>query len=228
MKDLKKIVRENLEKKYQLNQSFGKIALYENEDKQFIETVDLCGRLIDEGYNEEQLEQVLNEQEWLQWLFGGNKANPQDVKTQSGLIGLEKKGMWSQFKEYMVRKLLEAVGLEGALKDAAAAAIVEMSVMDLISVFRSREGCVAHSGPVVSALLEGMITYMISNNVREGSTVGNFLRNNLRNTFFEYFKQEGFDKKLGTMICNFAYKSKNNITQSIPQKLIPAAAMKQT
>lgn len=229
MKDIKKIVSENLNKKYQMNESFEKISLIENEDVKFLETIELFGRLIDEGYNEDQLKETINEQtNWLQKLFGANQSNPEDVKTQSNLMGLEKKGMWSQFKEYAVRKLLNVIGLEGPLADAAAAALVEMSLMDLISLFRSREGCTTHSGPVVTAVLEAIVTYMVSKNVREGSWAGDFLRNNLRNTFFEYIKQEGYDKKLGNFICNFVYKNVGSFTNKLSPSLVPTTPPKQT
>ena len=54
MKDIKKIVNENLSKKYSINESFERIFLNENEEDKFGLTIQYFGELIDEGYTNEQ------------------------------------------------------------------------------------------------------------------------------------------------------------------------------
>lgn len=227
MKDIKKIVKETLKTKYHLNESFDRISLIESEDHRFYETINLFGQMIDEGYDENRLKSTLEEQiGWLDKLFGvgGVQANPADVQSRDKIVDTTKKGMWSQFKEYLIRRLLNMIGLEGPLADAAAVVLVEMNVLDLIAIFRSRQGCMTHSAPVVRGIMEAIVAYIVSKNVREGSWMGDFLRNNLRNTFFEYMKSEGYDKSIGNAICNFAYKAKDEAIKRSGMKLSPVPA----
>jgi hypothetical protein len=189
MKNIKQVVRENLNKKIQINESFERIFLQEDEEKRFGMTIDYLGGLIDEGY-----------------------SNAEDQKTHDSLGGTAMKGGWSQFKEWMIGKFLNLIGFEGPLANAVATAFSEMSVMDLISVFRSKEGCMQNSGPVAKALIEAITRYIVESNTEKDSIAYNFLRNSL----FEYFHSEGYDQKVGNFLCNAAYKAKGAVTSQMP------------
>lgn len=216
MKDIKQVVRENLNKKIQINESFERIFLQEDEEKRFGLTIDYLGGLIDEGYSNDDIENVIEEQlGWLRNLFGGSSSNAEDQKTHDSLGGTAMKGGWSQFKEWMIGKFLNLIGFEGPLANAVATAFSEMSVMDLISVFRSREGCMQNSGPVAKALIESITRYIIESNTQKDSVAYNFLRNSL----FEYFHSEGYDQKVGNFLCNAAYKAKGAVTSQLPSGL---------
>lgn len=225
MKNIDRILKENLQRKYQMNESFEKISLMEDENERFGSTIDYFGKLIDEGYDNDSLETVVNEQfGWLQKLFGGNTANPADVSTQSNIISKAGSGGWSQFKEFLVKKLLGYIGFEGPLASAFATAFTEMSVMDLIATFRSREGCLAHGPDVADAVSEALVTYMIQSNTKQDSIAYNFLRN----TIWEYIHASQFGEQLSKMICNSAYNMKGKITQKMGNKKTPVAPQKIT
>jgi len=218
MKNIDKILKENLKRKYQMNESFERISLIEDENERFGSTIDYFGKLIDEGYSNNEIESVVNEQiEWLKKLFGGNKVNPADATSSSTLFSNAGQGGFSQFKEYLVSKLLGYIGFEGPLANALATAFTEMSIMDIISVFRSRQGCVAHGPDVADAVSEALVRYIIETNTKENSIAYNFLRN----TIFVYIKSSNFGETLAKMICDATYGMKGKIQQKLAQNTSP-------
>jgi hypothetical protein len=207
MGNLKKIVKENLDRKYQMNESFEKIFLNENHDDQFNHTIEYLGKLIDEGYDNDKLEMVINEQfDWLKKLFT-NDNNKKETSLKDKVLSSATSGGFSQFKEFLIKKFLSFVGFEGPLASAVATVLSEMTVSDLVSVFRGKESCMLHSETVAKAITESLVTYIIQTNTKEDSLIYNFLRNSL----FEYLTNEGYMNKMGQFICGLAYKSNNKI-----------------
>jgi hypothetical protein len=214
MKDIKKIVRENLSKKHSINESFERIFLNENDEDKFGLTIQYLGKLIDEGYDNEQIENVVNEQfDWLKKLFTPNKQNPQDASTRSGILDKVGGGAISQFKEYAITTLLNLIGFKGPLVSAMATAMSEMTLSDLIAVFRDKQSCSYHGSTVADALSESLVVYIISSSTEEDSMAANFLRN----TVFEYIKSSQFGEMLANAVCNVAYKTKSRIISNINQ-----------
>lgn len=209
--DINKIVKNTLRERYNINESFEKIFLNEDVDVQFDETIKYFGKLIDEGYDNEKIETVVDEQfDWLAKLF--NSETPtKDSSAQDKAIAAGKGGAISQFKEYLIKKFLSFIGFEGPLASAVATALSEMTVADLISVFRSRESCMTHSGVVAKAVVEALTTYIVQSNTKEDSVAYNFLRNSLS----EYLANEGYMDKLGQFICDFTYKNKGNVLSKL-------------
>lgn len=209
--DINKIVKNTLRERYNINESFEKIFLNEDVDIQFDETIKYFGKLIDEGYDNEKIETVVDEQfDWLAKLF--NSETPtKDSSAQDKAIAAGKGGAISQFKEYLIKKFLSFIGFEGPLASAVATALSEMTVADLISVFRSRESCMTHSGVVAKAVVEALTTYIVQSNTKEDSVAYNFLRNSLS----EYLANEGYMDKLGQFICDFTYKNKGNVLSKL-------------
>lgn len=212
MKDIKKIVSENLSKKYSVNESFERIFLNENGEDKFELTIQYLGKLIDEGYNNEQLENVIVEQfDWLKNLLTPSKENSKDASTRSNLLSNIGGGALSQFKEYAITTLLNLIGFKGPLVDAMATAMSEMTLSDIIAVFRNKQSCSYHGSTVADALSEALVTYIISSSTEENSMAANFLRN----TVFEYIKSSQFGEMLATTVCNVAYKAKPTILSNI-------------
>lgn len=209
MDKLKFIIKENLNKRYQMNESFEKIFMNENNDVRFNLTIEHFGKLIDEGYDNEQLENVIDEQfDWIKKMFtpGNETSNTQDVSTQNSLLGGAGKNAMYQFREYAIGKLLNLIGFEGKLANMVATLINDMSLMDLISMFRSKNGCLANGGVVGIALVDAMVRYIVETGMKQDSVIANFLRQSM----VQYFKSHGYEKQIGVFLCNAIedYKSK--------------------
>lgn len=227
MKNIKLIVRENLIKKFQINESLNEITLEENENVKFSKTMNHLGKLIDEGYDENQLTSHIDEDfQWLKnMVTGSDSKSPVDKANASNVSsGLFSAG-FNQLKQWAVRQALGYLGLnpEGKIAYGVATAVSEMNVMDLVSVFRSREGCMAHSQDVARGVIDGLVSYIRTDdqNAKEykpNSMFGNFIQNALS----QYLYQQGMYKAIGNFVCKAIYDNKDK--KFIPQ---PAAQTQQ-
>ena len=227
MKNIKLIVRENLIKKFQINESLNEITLEENENVKFNKTINHLGKLIDEGYDETQLTTHIDESfDWLKNMVGGNDSKSPVDKANMGKVssGLFSAG-FNQLKQWAVRQALGYLGLnpEGKIAYGVSTAISEMSVMDLVSVFRSREGCMAHSQDVARGVIDGLVAYIRtddenSKEYKPNSMFGNFVQNALS----QYLYQQGMYKAIGNFVCKAIYdnKDKKNNSFEIPDNKV--------
>ena len=221
MKNIKLVVRENLIKKITIQESLERISLEENTDKKMFMAVNHLAKLIDEGYDNEGIENHVNEQfDWLRNMFGGKGAgsgvNPMDSLSMDKMMGTAQTSGWRQFKQWMVRKFLGWCGIadeEGPVANAIAFALTDMSPMDLISVFRSKQGCLSHSKDVARGVIDGVVAAFRSQTT-PNSMLGNFLQNMLSQTLYE----RGFFTKIGNAVCNVAYKGKSSQLPKLGEK----------
>lgn len=201
MEKIKLIIRENLNKRYTLTESFMNISLNENEDVRFRLGINKLGSLIDNGYTENDLNNVIEEQwDWLKKIFtpGNSKSNPSDVKSQNDILSTAGHGATSQLKEYLISKFLGMFGFTGRFANAISTAMSEMTLMDIVSIFRNKNACLANSSVVSNAVIESILRYILETGTKKDSLVYNFIRN----TFMEYFKKTSFSKQVGVFVCN--------------------------
>lgn len=213
MKNIKLVVRENLIKKITIQESLDRISLEEDIDKKMDMVVHHLGKLIDEGYDNEGITRHIDEQfDWLRNLFGGkgegSGINPIDSSNMDKVMGTAQTSGWRQMKQWAVRKFLGYIGIadeEGPVANAIAFAITDMSPMDLVAVFRSKEGCYAHSKDVARGIIDGMVAAFRSQTT-PNSMIGNFLQNMVSQTLYD----KGMFTKLGNSVCDMAYKGKGS------------------
>jgi hypothetical protein len=199
MKNIKKLLNEELQIRYQIQESFDRISSIKDKEKKEIAFINLVGNLLNEGYNEEKIDNILTEQvqqgaSWLKRLFSnaqtGNKL----------LTG----GILSRLKEWLIEKILAIFGLKGDLAKSFATALSEMRVMELINIVRSEKGCLQSARPVVKGLLEGIFRYILATGFNKETKVTNYLRN----IFFEMINRAEIDAKLATALCGAIYNMK--------------------
>jgi len=148
-----------------------------------------------------------------------NTGSYDDLSTRDKVITTGGGAAFSQFKEYLIDKVMQLLGFKGPLARGVSTALSEMKLMDLISVFKSREGCMLHSNVVAKGLLEGILRVVL-----EYSSDGGFGKKMLRNLLSEIINNSGYTKMIGQYVCTAAHKVKNIIgnskqeTNSNPQK----------
>ena len=215
MKDLKLIVKENLRKKYLMNEELQNISLLETEDQKLVMTMNYFGNLIDEGYTERDIKEVIEEQfGWLSSLLGlggPTKVTSGDVATKDTAIKTGEKGAMSQFRGYLIKKVLGWMGFKGPLADAVATAFADMNIMELISVFRTNEGCMQNGKTVVLAISEGMVRFILEETIESDSMASNFITN----TLFEYIRGTDFSNQATVFFCNVVHHTKNQVASQI-------------
>lgn len=214
-KNLNKIIRESLIKQQAINERFERISIIESKQDRLFSTMDYLNELVDTGYGEDELSEIIVEQtDWLKKLFGWGTKNPQDAENMQKVQDVGIGGGISWFKEYAIETFLGFMGFKGPLANAIATAMSEMSLMDIVSVFRSREGCLAHSKAVARGISEALVRYIVESSTEKNSQAANFFRNML----FSLFQTAGYDKKLGQFVCNMAYKAKPTIISGAQKK----------
>lgn len=215
MKDLNNIIKENLQRRVKINENFEKISLEEDQDKRFDLTMEYLNDLVNEGFDESQFEGLINEKfEWFKNMFGFGSDTNKPATTQNigdKVVSTAGSGAFSQFKEFVIKKLLGYLGFKGPLASAVATILVETNIVDLINIFKSKQGCMGSSGKVAGGLLEAIVTYLVESGTEKDSIAYNFMRNSI----FEALRNEGYDKKLGQFLCSVAFKTKDKISQSI-------------
>ena len=192
--DIKEIVKKELNKKYEITESLKKISLHEDNNLKFQLTIDYLGSLIDDGYSENDMKNLINEQfSFLKDIFGN--------------VGNLAQGGWSQFKEFLISNFLQLLGFKGSLANAIATAMNEMALADIINLFRSRQGCLEHGPTVVDAISEALVRYILEELTEKDSIAFNFIRN----TVFEYVKSSQFGETLSKTLCDTAYYTSSKV-----------------
>lgn len=220
-KSINKLVRESLVKQQRINERFDKISNLKSKDVRFFSTVQYLNELADEGYSENDLNVLLNEQfDWLKSLFGGSSsdsryANPADEPAMDKFKDVGIGGGVSWFKEFAIQQFLSILGFTGPLANAISTAMSEMSIRDIISVFRDKAGCMTHSRTVARALSEALVRYIIETSTEKDSQAYNFMRNML----FSFFREQNYDKVVGQYICKMAFEAKPTIISGVKEKL---------
>jgi len=219
MKNIKLVVKENLIKRFQLQESVNAILLEENDNRKFNMTIHHLGKLIDEGYDEGQLHQHLDEQfDWLRNLFGGGGSNSKDIANHNSVLQTGETSAFNQLKQWGIRKFLGALGIdsEGPMAYAISTAFTDMSLMDIISVFRDRQGCISHSDNVARGVIDGAVAAMRAE-AGPNSMIGNFLQNAISQTLYD----KGMFRKIGSAVCNMVYgKASKSLLPKAAQKAI--------
>lgn len=212
-KNISEIVSKELGRKYQLNETWKKIMLDE-EDKRFFNCINYLDGLIKEGYTNEMLENEINEVwgfDWLKNLWNSDRATPAQA-TMSDVRGKSQGGLISQFKEYIISSLLKLLGFKGPLAEAISTALSEMRIGDLVAVFRGQTSCTRHGATIADALSEAIVTYILQ------ATEGNSMAYNfIKNTVFEYVKGSQWGETAAKFICNAAYGAKQKMIAQTSQ-----------
>lgn len=206
--NISEIVSKELDRKYQLNEGWKKI-MNESREKRFDLTINYLDNLIKEGYNDQEIEDVIEEAwDWLKNIFSDDVKTPgQSQSKGDSFFGKMGGGAVSQLKEYIVAKFLSYLGFTGPLAEALSTAVTEMNIRELIALFRGRQNCVRYGPNVADALAEAIVTYL-SHSTKPNSTAFNFLRN----TVFEYIKSSQFGEMTSKFICDNAYNAKTKLS----------------
>ena len=205
IRDIQNIVKKNLQERYLINETLSKISLNEDENIKLIETVDMFNDLIEEGYDEESIKRIVEEQfDSFSKLFSGLSYD--GLNPSERLIGTGGGAAYSQFKEYLIDKFLSLLGFKGPLAKGISTAMSEMKFKDIIVVFSSRSGCMLHSNVIAKGLIEG-----ISRTLLEHAKIDSLGSKMIRQVISEIIHRSGYTRYIGQQVCTAAYKIKSEI-----------------
>lgn len=205
--NIEHLVKKTLNERYELNRSLHLII--ENEETSDSEkldgVLDALVALSDEGKSEGEIEASLDEgiTDWLLGKFGlGNdKSSDQGGDTSlsmDNLSGKASSGVFSQMREWFIRKGLGLLGFEGPLADALAAMFADLDIRAIIAMFRGGNACEQYGDQIADAVLEGIGTYIIG-----GAEENSMGANLLRQMVFEFEKSSQIGEVIASKVCSF-------------------------
>lgn len=204
MNEIKKIVKQRLNEEYEISQKIGQTMSIQDDNEKMSRLVDILEELYNNGYNDNDVE-ILLEQDFLGTLQGKK------------VVDAAKGGTFSQVKEWLLRELLKMLGFKGPLRDAVATTLADVSLPELINVFKSNNGCNQYGNNVITAISEGLLVY-ISGGTEKNSPAENWLRN----TVVAYIKKTNLPDKIKPYLCSMLHKKRGS--QDITPQLPPNVA----
>jgi hypothetical protein len=194
--NIKNVVKRNLTEKRKSNitESFSKLNDINNKEQRVLQTLMISGRLLDEGYSQEEIIQYLNELDV--------KGGIDDII--SGASTYFKGAVWSEAKEYLIKWICDAFGFNQTFSTILAQGLADLDPRDLIRPFKDMPTCLTSSPHVMDSILEvvvrqlgGKVTGVNSNNY-EWSGVGSNL---IGNMFGDAIRKSNLGETLGGMFC---------------------------
>jgi hypothetical protein len=178
---LKKVIQEVINKRY-INEDFQKLLILEdNEQFNF-----LCD--IVESFNENEIITVLNEQSnKIKSLF--NKEDDSDED-----IGIK-------FKTYITTSFLKMLGFKGLLLKYVSNSLSEISVKELVGVFRGRGKCEETGDKVTTGIINGIVNFMVG-----GTSKNSMAEDLISTTIANEMRTNELGKNISNYLCGIANK----------------------
>jgi hypothetical protein len=195
--NIKEIVRTNLinesdRRKHILN-SFQKIKDLKNE--QLLEGyISTSNKLISEGYGFHEIENLINEIE--------NPLNMLDGKVDWG--GMFKESLYSSAKEYIIKWLLNAVGMGPQWSTTMAQALADLNPLDLLKPFKNEQNCIQYMPNICDTVLEVLVRYLGSSATGTNRTDYNWSGMGsvgVGNIFGEAIRESNIGESISNKLC---------------------------
>lgn len=209
--NIENIVKKALNERYEINKSLRLIIENEETDDatKLDGVLDTLQSMVDDGKSEGEIESSLDEGviDWITSKFGlGNDKSSdggEDTSISGGnLLDKGSSGMFSQMREWFIRKGLAIIGFRGPLADAFAASFADLDIRAVIGLFKGGENCQEYGSQVADALIEGMATYMLG-----GAEDKSVAHNLIRNMVMEYEKASNIGETIAGYLCKMDIRS---------------------
>jgi hypothetical protein len=191
---VKQTITENLRRRYIINEDVKKISLMTDENEKMGQIFEYLGKLIDEGYDSDDIKDILSES-WISDVI--QQENPDNMSVGTSVTRAVKRGGFSQFREYAISMVLKALGFEGRMSKFIAIAMADINVVELVNVFRSSQGCQQYGKTVLDAITEGILRTMVT-----GTKQDSFASKLLGNVIGDYIRTSGIMNKVTPYLCS--------------------------
>jgi hypothetical protein len=202
--DIKKIVSENLQKtrKEIFKESFSIVKGSSNRDEFLSRILIASSNLISEGYEMDEIEDYLNEQDVNSLVASGDDALTQLKNADWGKIA--RGSIVSSIKEYAIKWLLNNLGLKGEIVDTVAIVFADYNPLDLLKPFKDMSTCTSADGmpKLCDAIMEGIGRHIGGKIGGSGSTV---VRLGVGNIFGESIRESNIGEIAGAKFCKMIH-----------------------
>jgi hypothetical protein len=203
--NIKKVVTENLQRtrKEIFQESFSIVKGSSTKDEFLTRVLIASSNLISEGYEMDEIESFLDEQDSSSLVAAGDDALSQVKNADWGKLA--KGTIMSSIKEYAIKWLLNNLGMKGDIVDAMAIVFADYNPLDLLKPFKDMSSCTSADGmpKLCDAIMEGVGRY-IGGQIAGGggSTV---VKLGVGNLFGESIKESNIGEIAGAKFCNLIH-----------------------
>lgn len=194
--EIKNIVKSNLEekRKEKFNSSFQKLREIKDRSllgEQFMQT---SLNLMREGYEIDDIENYLNEID-----------NPLDgLKDKVDWSGMFKDSLYSTAKEYIIKWLLDYIGMGPVISTTLAQFFADYSPLDLLKPFKNEQYCNQYLPDMIDGILEVTVRYLggkVTGTNRTNYEWGGAPSVAIGNLFGDAIKKSNISETISTQLC---------------------------
>ena len=203
--DIRKVVSENLQRtrKEIFQESFSIVRGSSSKDEFLTRVLIASSNLISEGYEMDEIESFLNEQDASSLVAAGDDALSQVKNADWGKLA--RGTIMSSIKEYAIKWLLNNLGMKGEIVDSVAIVFADYNPLDLLKPFKDMQTCMQSDAmpALCDAIMEGLGRYIGNRAVsgRGDSTI----KLGIGNIFGESIKESNLGETAGAKFCSLIH-----------------------
>lgn len=207
--DIKNLVNKNLQKtrKEKLIESFNDVNQLNEVDDFLNYFLHTTSKLLNEGYSEKEIEEYLFEDDGIFDRFTKGVQSKLGGETDWG--GMLKDSLASTAKEYVVKWMLDYLGLKGDYATMFAQFVGSLELKTLLLPFKGKEFCDENMPTLTAAFFEvifrnigGKIMGTDKNNY-DWSGAPSVIAGNI---FGDFIKKQDINKQFGRYLCELIHK----------------------
>lgn len=202
--NIKKVVSENLQRTRTeiFQESFSVVRGSKSKDEFLTKVLIATSNLVSEGYEIDEIESFLNEQDSDSLVAKGDDALSQIKNADWGKIA--RGTIMSSIKEYVIKWLLNNLGMKGDLVDFMATVFADYNPLDLLRPFKDMQSCSQADGmpKLCDAIMEGVGRFIGGKISGGGSEV---VRLGVGNLFGESIRESNIGEIAGAKFCKLIH-----------------------
>jgi hypothetical protein len=202
--NIKKVVSENLQRtrKEIFQESFSIVRGSSSKDEFLTRVLIASSNLISEGYEMDEIESFLNEQDASSLVAAGDDALSQVKNADWGKIA--KGTIMTSIKEYAIRWLLSNLGLKGEASEFVASTFARFDPLNLLKPFKDMSSCMASDSmpALCDAIMKSIGSYIGGQVSPGGSEV---VKLGVGNLFGESIEASNLGEIAGAKFCNLIH-----------------------
>lgn len=208
MNNIKKILREELERQIYLTESYSSLDKNNLQEEYFNTTI----KMLQEGYSLDEIEQVS------EGLFGNQFLDSLLGGINFGNLG---SGFWSGVKEQIIRWFLTKLGVGGGVANIASTILADIDVRIMLKPFKTPELCTSEMPKITDAVVKAIIRYLQFGektpnlSLKKGQT-GDLVKLGIGEFVGEVIKDSNLGETLASKLCNSIWRVKQSNTSTVP------------
>lgn len=192
-------------RKNKLQESLSILEDIEDKDFFFHSYINLSAKLLDEGYEIEEIEMV-SENIFTDKLKQGAGDVAGDIWGSTNILDALFGGGLGMIKEQIIRWVLVQLGVGKGAANFLAAALEQTDPRELLRIFKSKEFCVAGMPKISDGIMAGIIRYLQFGEDGVKLDFKDMTKLGVGNVVDEVITQSNIGETVGNKLCELIWK----------------------